>query len=264
MTKNQFGLVLSEGLSTLPQGVLGFLIRLYTKYFNTILRMSSVLSTDKTLIPRQGLHEAVADRLRLKIVEGEFDPGMRLNERLLCESMGVSRTPMREAIKTLAGEGLIRLEPNRGAVVPALSADEVASAFEVIAALEALAGELAAVRATTEEIDQVLSLQTQMEAAHARRDLSAYYSLNAQIHAAINRAAGNPVLAESFRALNMRLQSLRFKSNLNQEKWDAAVGEHAQIARALASRDAVRLGALLREHLNHKRDIVLKLLEQHP
>jgi DNA-binding GntR family transcriptional regulator len=109
----------------------------------------------------------------------------------------------------------------------------------------------------------VLSLQEQMEAAHANRDLSAYYKLNAQIHAAINRAAGNPVLTDSFRTLNIRLQSLRFKSNLNQEKWDAAVQEHAQIAQALAGRDAKGLGALLREHLNHKRDIVLKLLEQH-
>jgi DNA-binding GntR family transcriptional regulator len=109
--------------------------------------MGKSLSTEQTLIPRQGLHDAVADRIREQIVEGVLEPGDRLNERILCEQMGVSRTPLREAIKKLAGEGLVRLEPNRCAVVHQLSRDEVAAAFEVIASLEALSGDLAAQRA---------------------------------------------------------------------------------------------------------------------
>ncbi len=224
--------------------------------------MSPRLSTEKTLIPRQGLHDAVADRLRQFIVEGLLVPGERLNERVLCEQMGVSRTPMREAIKKLAGEGLVRLEPNRGAVVHRLTPDEVAAAFEVVASMEALSGELAAQRATPEQIQRVLELQDRMEQAHRYHDLPAYYQLNAEIHAAINQAAGNPVLAEMFRSINLRLQSLRFRSNLDQKKWDAAVREHRDIADALAKRDQVGLSLLLRQHLINKRDIVLKLLEQ--
>ncbi|WVN42360.1 GntR family transcriptional regulator [beta proteobacterium MWH-UniP1] len=220
------------------------------------------MSTEKTLIPRQGLHDAVADRLRQYVVEGKLLPGQRLNERVLCEQMGVSRTPMREAIKKLAGEGLVRLEPNRGAVVHRLTPDEVAAAFEVVASMEALSGELAAQRATPEQIQHVLDLQGQMELAHRNNDLPSYYRINSEIHAAINEAAGNPVLTEMFRSINLRLQSLRFRSNLDQKKWDAAVKEHKDIANALASRDQAGLSLLLRQHLMNKREIVLKLSEQ--
>ncbi len=220
------------------------------------------MSTEKTLIPRQGLHDAVADRLRQYVVEGKLLPGQRLNERVLCEQMGVSRTPMREAIKKLAGEGLVRLEPNRGAVVHRLTPDEVAAAFEVVASMEALSGELAAQRATPDQIQHVLDLQDQMELAHRNNDLPSYYRINSEIHAAINEAAGNPVLTEMFRSINLRLQSLRFRSNLDQKKWDAAVKEHKDIANALASRDQAKLSLLLRQHLMNKREIVLKLSEQ--
>lgn len=222
------------------------------------------MSTEQTLIPRRGLHDAVADRIRQQIVEGALEPGARLNERVLCEQMGVSRTPMREAIKKLAGEGLIRLEPHKGAVVYQLSREEVSAAFEVIATLEALSGDLAAQRATEGEIKWIQKLQGQMEAAHQSGNLRTYYRLNAEIHSAINSAARNPVLEEVFRSVNARLQSLRFRSNLDQRKWDEAVKEHAAIAQALTARDGPALGQLLRQHLNHKRDIVLKLLEQEP
>lgn len=224
--------------------------------------MSPRLSTEKTLIPRQGLHDAVADRLRQYVVEGLLLPGERLNERVLCEQMGVSRTPMREAIKKLAGEGLVRLEPNRGAVVHRLTRDEVAAAFEVVASMEALSGELAAQRATSEQIQRVVELQQRMVGAHQMGDLPSYYQINSEIHSAINEAAGNPVLTEMFRSINLRLQSLRFRSNLDQKKWDAAVQEHQDIANALAKRDQAGLSMLLRQHLINKRDIVLKLLEQ--
>ena len=204
----------------------------------------------------------MADRIREQIVEGLLEPGARLNERVLCEQMGVSRTPMREAIKKLAGEGLVRLEPHRGAVVHRLGREEVAAAFEVMATLEALSGDLAAQRASNDEIRTIQELQVRMERAHRARDLPGYYRLNAEIHAAINSAARNPVLEEVFRSVNVRLQSLRFRSNLDQRKWDAAVKEHAAIAAALQARDGPQLGRLLRDHLNHKREIVLKLMEQ--
>lgn len=217
---------------------------------------------EKTLIQRQGLYDAVADRIRSQIVEGRLEPGARLNERVLCEQMGVSRTPMREAIKKLAGQGLITLEPNRGAVVHRLSTSEVAAAFEVIAMLEAMSGQLAAERASDDEVAHISALQAEMERAHRAEDLPAYYRVNAQIHSALNEAARNPVLEEVFRSVNLRLQSLRFRSNLDREKWDAAVVEHAEIVKALAARNGPLVGELLRNHLNHKRDIVLRLMEQ--
>ena len=212
-------------------------------------------------IRREGLHQAIVNRLREAIVEGNMAPGSRLSERLLCEQMGVSRTPMREAFKVLAGEGLIQILPNKGAVVPRMSIEEVAQTFEVIASLEGLSGQLAAQRASPEQIQKIQKLQLDMESAHQRKNLSRYYSLNSEIHLLIAEAAHNPILKDTYLAINARLQSLRFRSNLNQSKWDKAVREHAQIARALVKRDGAKLADLLVTHLKAKSDIVVGLLK---
>ena len=212
-------------------------------------------------VDRRILHEAVADRLRELIVEGVLAPGAHLNERVLCGQLAVSRTPLREAFRTLAGEGVVELLPNRGAVVAALSREAVAHAFELMGALEALAGELAAARATPAEIDEVRALHFEMLAAHARRDLPAYYRLNSAIHARIAACARNPLLSDTHTRLNARLQALRFRSNLNRDKWDAAVAEHGAMVEALAARDGARLGAVLRTHLAQKAVTVLAQLD---
>jgi len=107
-------------------------------------------------LDRRVLHEAVAARLRELIVEGVLVPGAHLNERVLCERLAVSRTPLREAFRTLSGEGIVELLPNRGAVVAALSREDVEHAFELMAALESLAGDLAARRATPIERDELV------------------------------------------------------------------------------------------------------------
>ncbi len=210
---------------------------------------------------RRVLHEAVAERLRELIIEGVLAPGAHLNERLLCGRLQVSRTPLREAFRTLAGEGIVELQPNRGAVVASLSRVDVEHAFETLGALEALAGELAAVRATTAERDELRALHFEMLAAHARRDLPAYYRLNREIHRRLVASARNPVLADTHARLNARLQALRFRSNLNRDKWDAAVAEHAAMVEALDAGDGARLAALLRDHLDHKRTTVLAQLD---
>ncbi len=219
------------------------------------------MPADVGAVERRVLHEAVADRLRELIIEGVLAPGAHLNERILCEQLQVSRTPLREAFRTLAGEGVIDLMPNRGAVVAALSRDDLEHAFELMTALEGLAGELAAKRATPAEVRRIRSLQAEMTQAHSRRDLPAYYRLNRAIHALIVGLAGNPMLAESHSRLNAKLQAVRFRSNLNREKWDAALAEHAAMVEALAARDGTRLAALLRAHLAGKRATALSQLD---
>lgn len=214
-------------------------------------------------IDRQALHEQVAEKLRELITEGTLAPGARLNERVLCEHLHVSRTPLREACKVLAAEGLIRLLPNRGAIVTALSVEEVAHTFELMGMLEGLSGELAAMRATAVEIAEVQRMTREMKGAFTERDLPAYYHLNRRIHECIAAAARNPVLAETYRTVNSRLQALRFRSNLDPSKWKVAMTEHEKIARALAARDAPQLAALLRLHLEHKRRIVMSQLAEH-
>lgn len=211
-------------------------------------------------IPRQVLHQEVAVRLRQRIVEGHLAPGAKLNERALAEALQVSRTPLREAIKMLAAEGLVELLPNRGAVVVQLSEQDVADTFEVIAGLEGQSGELAAQRITPAELAEIRALHYEMLAAYTRRDLPTYYRLNAQIHTLINAAARNPVLTQTWRTVNARLQALRFRSNVDEAKWQRAVQEHERMVELLAARDAPALRALMAEHLQHKRDAVLELM----
>lgn len=211
-------------------------------------------------IPRLALHEQVAVRLRTLLVEGSIPPGGKLNERELCERLRVSRTPLREAIKLLAAEGLVDLLPNRGAVAVKLSESDILHAFEMLAELEGMSGELAAERMTEAELAELRALHYEMLACHARRDLSGYYRLNALIHTAINNAAKNPLLAKTYREINARVQALRFRTNQNGAKWQRAVHEHEMMLEALAARDAARLRTLLIEHLLRKRDTVLELL----
>ncbi len=206
------------------------------------------------------LHEQVARKLRAMLVEGRVAAGSKLNERELSERLQVSRTPLREAIKQLAAEGLVALKPHRGAVAIELDEPEVQHSFELMAALEGLSGELAAQRISEAELQAIRALHFEMMAAFTRRDLSAYYRLNAQIHAAINAAAKNPVLARTYAQTNARLQALRFRSNQDERKWKRAVREHSQMIDALAARDAVALRELLITHLNHKRDVVLEMM----
>jgi DNA-binding GntR family transcriptional regulator len=211
-------------------------------------------------IPRPALHEQVAQRLREMLVESRIPPGAKLNERELSEVLNVSRTPLREAIKMLAAEGLVELLPNRGAIAVELTEADVLNTFEVMAGLEAQSGALAAERITNAELAEIKALHYEMLAAFTRRDLPGYYRLNSAIHAAINAAAKNPVLSATYRQVNARLQALRFRSNQDGEKWSAAVKEHDTMIQALEERNPNAMRAVLLAHLNNKRDVVIAQL----
>lgn len=207
-------------------------------------------------IDRRLLHDEVLARLRDMIVQGELAPGHRLNERVLCERFGISRTPLREALKVLASEGLVDLVPNRGAVVTALTLRTVEELFGVMGALEALAGELACANASEAQIAEIRALHYQMLAHHARGQLAEYFRCNQRIHEAIFEAAGNAVLIGVYRGLAGRLRRPRYMANLSRERWDKAVAEHGEILDALSRRDGQRLKRLLHEHLLNKLEVV--------
>jgi DNA-binding GntR family transcriptional regulator len=218
------------------------------------------MSADVIAIPRAALHQQVAHRLRQMLVENRIAPGAKLNERELAEVLHVSRTPLREAIRMLAAEGLVELLPNRGAIAVELSEADVRHTFEVMAGLEGMSGELAAQRITDAELSEIRAMHYEMMACWTRRDLSNYYRLNSRIHEAINRAAGNPVLTATYRQVNARLQALRFRSNQDEQKWKRAVKEHERMVDALAARDAAAMRDVLVQHLQHKRDVVIEQL----
>ena len=224
--------------------------------------MGRIETLATTRIGRRPLHEEVIDQLRERIVQGTLAPGMRLNERVLCEQLGISRTPLREAIKILATEGLVELLPNRGAIVTPLEARNIADTLSVMGALEAVAGELACVNASDAAIGEIRALHYEMLACHAREDLVGYFRCNQQIHLQIIEACGNPVLRNTYRQLNANVLRARYMANLSTERWQAAVKEHDDILAALVARDAPRLKALLAEHLAHKVASVMAALEE--
>ena len=209
---------------------------------------------------RRPLHEEAVDRLRDLIVRGELAPGARLNERVLTARLGVSRTPLREAIKLLATEGLVELMPNRGAVVAPIEPARIAETLAVMGALESLAGELACAQASGQDVAEIRALHYEMLAMHARGDLDGYFRYNQAIHLRLVEASGNAVLAQTYRQLNANVRRVRYMANLSPERWDAAVAEHEAILAALGARDAARLKRLLRDHLSAKLATVLEAI----
>jgi DNA-binding GntR family transcriptional regulator len=203
-------------------------------------------------IPRRPLHEEATERLRDLIVQGRLAPGERLNERLLTAQLGLSRTPLREAFKVLATEGLVELLPNRGAIVSHMDELRLAETLAVMGALEALAGELACRMATDAQLNEIRALHYEMLACHAREDLAGYFKFNQAIHLKIVKYSGNAVLHQTYRQLNANVRRARYMANLSRERWNAALREHEEILAALGARDAARLKALLSDHLARK------------
>lgn len=217
-------------------------------------------SQESLSIVRRPLHEEAADRLRDMIVQGRLLAGARLNERLLTAQLGVSRTPLREAFKVLATEGMVELLPNRGAVVSQMDPVKLSESLAVMGALEALAGELACRSATDAQINEIRALHYEMLAYHARGDLAGYFKFNQAIHLKIVKYSGNAVLYNIYRQMNGNMRRARYMANLSKERWDAAVREHDEILAALVARDVKHIKALLSDHLAHKLASVLAAL----
>lgn len=211
-------------------------------------------------VERQRLHDVVVEHLRNFITEGVLAPGKKLNERELCETLGISRTPLREALKVLAVEGLIEINPNRGATVARMSELEIRETFELMSGIEAFAGELACDRITAEELDEIKALHYAMVVSKNQNDLPGYYQRNRAIHDLINQAARNSALRQVYLSLNRRIHALRFLSNQQAPKWERALHDHEEMIEALETRDGKRLSSILRHHLLEKRDAIMLMV----
>jgi DNA-binding GntR family transcriptional regulator len=202
---------------------------------------------------RTMLHEEVVARLRHMLVEGEIPPGARVPERDLCAAFGISRTPLREALKVLAAEGHIVLLPNRGARAAKLTQKDVQDLFEVCESLEAVAGELACQRISDEALHEICALHAAMAEHYRNRDLPPYYRCNRLIHEAIVQAADNAVLSALYDSVTARIRKARFVVPMPDDHWDLAMREHEAILNALLRRDGSGLAHVLRTHLRNKR-----------
>lgn len=201
-------------------------------------------------IARPSLHEAIVSRVRDMIIEGLLAPGSRIHEGRLGEELGVSRTPLREALKYLASEGLLDLSPGRGALVRQFSAKDVQDTLAVIGHMEGMAGRLACEKASDAEIREVREFHDRMMEMYRARDRLPYFKLNQAIHSAILRLSKNDSLAYVHGILQARLRRIRYIGNEGPEKWAGAVADHEEMMAALEARDGERLAAAMVAHMD--------------
>lgn len=202
-------------------------------------------------ISQQSLHDELLNRLRKMIIDGQFVPGDKIPERQLCDQFGVSRTPLREALKVLAAEGLVQLAPNRGAMVAALTPDEMDECLPMVATIESLAGELACSNITDDEVAAIKASHAGMLAAYAAGDLDGLLALNREFHRGIVAAARNPMLAAIHDTLFFRVGRNRLAPHRSKEKTAEALADHDRIIEALEARQSQRLAGLLQRHIVH-------------
>lgn len=211
-------------------------------------------------IERRTLHDEVVERMRDLIIEGHLKAEERINETELCRSLGVSRTPVREAIKTLASEGLIELVRNKGAIVKRLGVGEIEDMLEAVRVIERYAAEVGVERASRSEIDAIVAMHKRMQAYYKSKDRLPYYKLNQSIHAAIVALTQNNTLIASHEALQMRLRRMRYVGNELAASWSGAMREHEAMIKALKKRDAAGLKDAISIHLDHTRERLIAFL----
>lgn len=207
-------------------------------------------------VHRPSLTDIALEQIRRMIVRGHVQPGARIGEAEICEALGISRTPVREALKLLAAEGLVELRRNRNPVVSLIDARELAHLFEVESGIESLGARLAARRMTTADIRRLEALQVRMERHRTRRELEDYFDINQQIHRLVVAGAKNPVLIETHDWLLGRLERARFMALSAEGRWEQSVMEHREILAALKAGDAENAGILFAKHVERTGAIV--------
>lgn len=191
----------------------------------------------------------VAAKIRQMILENQLEPGNPVRERALSQKLHVSRTPLREALKILASEGLVTLHPRRGAVVTVLDPGEARQLLEFLGGIEAFAARLACRYAAADDIRELKALHHEMIACYLRGDRIGYFHRNQQIHLTLIRNSRNSMLIEQHQVINARVYRIRYESNLRTNRWESAIQEHQEMLEALEARDETRISALLETHV---------------
>ena len=197
------------------------------------------------------LYLDIADIIREKIFEHELKPGAWVNEKELTEELQISRTPLREAIKVLAAEGLITMKLRRGAYVTEVETSDVSNIFQVISILEAQAAFDVAKNATENELEILDRIHTRLEKAAADRDIDGFFELNQEFHDLIQKFAGNFWMRKVIQDLRQVLKLQRKNSLRKIGRVEQSLTEHRQILSALIGRKPEQAKELMLNHLQH-------------
>jgi DNA-binding GntR family transcriptional regulator len=200
------------------------------------------------------------EQLENAILTGELKPRERLVESDLAARLGMSRTPVREALRRLEERGLVRILPHRGAVVSDISAGEVEGIYAVRMHLESLASRLACQRIGREGIQQAEAMQAAYEAEAAGREVRSLMRANDRFHDVMYLASGNPCLFELIQQLRRQVHAVRFYAWAQPDRITRSLAEHRQMLAVLRERDGERLATLTQEHLRVAKDTYLAYL----
>jgi DNA-binding GntR family transcriptional regulator len=195
------------------------------------------------------LSQRVRDHLRGEILSNRLTPGTHLQEEIIAAQLGISRAPVREALRLLAAEDLVRIAPRRGAVVRSLSPEEFLAAYQVREALEVLAIRLAIPRLTPLDHSALRDLHQEMVLLAARGDVDGFFEANAAFHTLIVERSGNDRLREIYRQLMNQLRRYRMRSMSLRGGLERSLAEHAAILDAVERRDADAAARLLADHI---------------
>ena len=207
------------------------------------------------------LAEQIANHLRRDILRGKLPPGSSIKERDNAAELGVSRTPMREAIRILAKEGLVRLRPSRSPIVAQPSFKEVGDQAHVLIALEKLSAELACREATEEDLKRIAEIVQYMADHFADADALDMFEVDMSFHTAIAEASHNNALAETHRTFLQRLWRARYLAAVQRRNRERVVNDHTRILDALNARDPEAARAAIDNHLWHLADDIRSAIE---
>ena len=210
-------------------------------------------------VVHNSLHDEVATRLRERIFSGELAPGSFLDEVRLAEEMEISRTPLREALKVLTAEGLVRHEPRRGSFVNEVTEQDLDEIFPVIALLEGRCAHEAALNATDADLQALEALHDKLSRHAKARRINDYYAANFAIHEAIIALAGNRWLAQVITDLRKIVKLARLQQLHAPGRLDQSLSEHLAVFAALKARDAEGAEAAMRTHLTRQREALREL-----
>ena len=210
-------------------------------------------------LSQPALYEQVAERLRSRIYAHELVPGTWVDEQKLAEEYGISRTPMREALKVLASEGLVQLKPRRGCYVTELSEEDLDEIFPVMALLEGRVAFEATAKATDKNIDKLEAIHNRLEKSAKQNNIDGFFEANQDFHKELQVLAGNRWLQKAIDDLRIvvrltRRDSLRLDGRVTQ-----SLNEHRAMLAAIKKRDATEAGRLMHDHLLSGREALAKL-----
>ena len=202
-----------------------------------------------TKLLNRPLYEVVAERLRAQIFAHELAPGSWLNEQSLAIEFGISRTPMREAIKVLASEGLVTTKMNRGAYVTEVDRRDLEQIFTILSLLEGQAAKETALKASESHLTQLDNMHHRLEKAAADRDLEQFFEINVKFHELIQEIAGNKWMNGVIEDLRKVLKLQRKDSLSRGGRMQSSLLEHREILQAILKRDPASAEVAMRKHL---------------